>query len=955
MNERVTARPRILFLTGVAIATAALVVAAPVAAQDKPTVPAADYGKWETAGTAAFTSDGAWIAYPIRRVDETRELRLRAVADGATDQVFEWGERPRFSDDNRWLAWRIGISTAETERLRATGEPVRLAVGLVAVGDETPRTFAAVSDWAFDSSGRFLALLGYAPEEPAGKGSDLRIVDLDTDRTMTFGNVSGYAWSDTASRLALTIATGADEGNGVQLYDATSGVVQPLDSSGAAYLGLAWRDDAADLAVYRSAGAASTEATGHDVLAWRSLDTGVGTPTVLEASAGALPSGLEVVQHRTLEWADDGTRIAVGLRPVDAAEEEPADHAADTSEAMAEDDPASAESGDAGAEPDADEEEPELPEMQIWHTSDVRLYPAQKVSERRDAQRTLLAVWHLDGGNVVQIGTDLMERAELLAGWEYGVERRSAPYAWGTMFGRPYHDIWTVDANTGDRELTHERVRYSYSSAGGDYLATFDGEDYWSYRLADGARVNLTADLDVEFHNAAWDTPTDLLPPFGVGGWSEGDAAVFLYDEFDVWQVGPGGAGATRLSAGRADATVHRLARTDPEAGFFSNDPFNRAAPIFMTLRNERTEQRGYARLDPDADEVQRLMLEDRSYSRLREVGTEGLFAFIKQSRTDSPDYFVGDASLVGARQVTSTNPFQDDYAWTRSELVDFDSETGHPLQAALLYPANYDPSQTYPMIVYTYEILAPSIHSYQVPSERSYYNFTAWTQQGYFVLLPDIVYTWREPGASAIASVRAAVATIVERGVVDADRVGLIGHSWGGWQAAYLPTRVDTFAASVAGAPLTDFVSFMGQLHWNQGAAELSHWETGQARMEVPYWEDPEAHHRSSPIHKVQDMETPLLMAFGNEDGVVDWDQGTEFYNFARRAGKQMVLLVYEGEDHGFRNEANQKDYHRRILEWFGHYLKGDPAPAWITDGVQLDNLEAEKRRVATGKGVER
>ena len=117
---------------------------------------------------------------------------------------------------------------------------------------------------------------------------------------------------------------------------------------------------------------------------------------------------------------------------------------------------------------------------------------------------------------------------------------------------------------------------------------------------------------------------------------------------------------------------------------------------------------------------------------------------------------------------------------------------------------------------------------------------------------------------------------------------------------------------------------------------------------MEVPFWEDPEAHRRSSPIHEVQNMETPLLMAHGNEDGVVDWDQATEFYNFARRAGKEMVLLVYEGEDHGFRIEANQKDYHRRILEWFGHYLKGEPAAAWITEGIALEDLEDEKTRVA-------
>jgi dipeptidyl aminopeptidase/acylaminoacyl peptidase len=250
-------------------------------------------------------------------------------------------------------------------------------------------------------------------------------------------------------------------------------------------------------------------------------------------------------------------------------------------------------------------------------------------------------------------------------------------------------------------------------------------------------------------------------------------------------------------------------------------------------------------------------------------------------------------------------------------------------------------------MIVYAYEMLSQGAHQFQPPSERSYYNFTAWTQQGYFVLMPDIVFRKRDPGVSLLETLRPAVKSVVDRGLVDARRVGFVGHSWGGYHATYVATHSDLFAASVAGAPLTDFVSFMGQIHWTPGSAETDHWETGQARMEVPYWEDPEAHHRNSPIHNVHNMKTPLLMAFGNEDGTVDWDQGTEFYNFARRAGKQMVLLVYEGESHSFQKKPNQIDYHRRILEWFGHYLKGEPAPAWITKGVPVDEMEREKRRV--------
>jgi dipeptidyl aminopeptidase/acylaminoacyl peptidase len=345
-------------------------------------------------------------------------------------------------------------------------------------------------------------------------------------------------------------------------------------------------------------------------------------------------------------------------------------------------------------------------------------------------------------------------------------------------------------------------------------------------------------------------------------------------------------------------------------------------------------------------------VLRDAYLSGLTKADSAATYFYREQAFDDPPDYFVAGADLAGARQVTDINPFIDEYAWGRSELVDFTSESGVPLQAALYYPAGYVEGTRVPMIVYTYEELSSGIHFFGTPRERDYYDFTTWTQNGYAVLQPDIVYRARDPGISALESVRAAVARVVEMGVADPEAVGLIGHSWGGYQATFIPTRTDIFAASVAGAPLTDFVSFMGAIHWNPGIAELDHWETGQARMEVPFWEDPDAHHRNSPIHRVQDLETPILMAFGDADGVVDWDQGTEFYNFARRAGKQMVLLVYEGEDHGFSGEANQIDYPRRILEWFGHYLKGEPAPKWITEGVGLAGLEEEQERLARKLG---
>ena len=984
-----------------AVALTLALVAAPVGllglpgqatGQQKPTVPVKDYGKWESlSGRPALSPDGRWLAYRLVRVNEESELRVKSLApegvDAATsdvdaERVFVWGTGPVFSADSRWLVWSAGVSEEERERLAEEDETVRLGAGLLELSGGEERSFDEVADFGFDESGRFLALHGYAPEEPEepegpeGKGADLRLVDLETGAETTFGNVAEYAWSETGSLLALAVATGSDQGNGVQLYDARSSRLQGHDSSSSTYRQLSWREvddeqregsatggrSSADLALLRTVEPASKDGTAHHVLVWRGLDSDGSRPVVLDPAAVAgVAADLEVVRHAQPQWSDDGRRVGIGLRPADTEEERA--EAEDVEAEVEEDGNPPPPDPDAGGEDEQgntdgaeeEEEEVELPDLQIWHTADVRLFPEQSAAEQRDAQRTLLAVWHLDEDRVVQIGSDFMERAELIEGGRYAIEQVEVPYPWGRMFGRRYHDVWVVDVATGVRRLALERVRYSWPSAGGRYLLHFDCEDYWSYDVDSAELTNITADLSADFADLDHDVPTDLLPPHGIGGWVVDDAAVLLYDHHDVWMVSPTGTAAVRLTDGADEAVVHRVVDLDPD-----EEPIDPSQPLYLSLHGEWSEQRGYARTIPGqlgatrGQTVERLILVDKMVGGLRVADDADVFIYRAEAHDDSPDYFVAGPDLLAPRQVTQTNRFQDDYAWSRSALVEFESETGRRLQAALLYPANHDPSRRYPMIVYTYEILSSGVHRYGPPSERDYYSFTAWTQHGYFVLLPDIVYRARDPGVSALEAVRPAVARTVDMGLVDADRVGLIGHSWGGYQATYLPTRTDIFAASVAGAPLTDFVSFMGAIHWNRGIAEVDHWETGQARMEVPFWEDPEAHRRNSPIHEVHRLETPLLMAFGDNDGVVDWDQGTEFYNFARRAGKQMVLLVYEGEDHGFRDEPNQVDYHRRILEWFGHYLKDEPAPRWITEGIPIDELEDEQRRVAQAGGKE-
>jgi dipeptidyl aminopeptidase/acylaminoacyl peptidase len=903
-----------------AIVTAWLAAGTPSRAQERPRLSEEDYGQWESLGATQLSPDGAWLSVEIRRVSEENELRFRAL-EAESEHVVPFGSQAVFSADGRWAAYRIGLSPDEQEN-----EDAREDVGLLDLRAVTDTTFEDVASFAFSEDGRFLALFR-RPREGDG-GGDLLIRELAAGTDMALGNVDAYDWSPTGHLMAVIIETASGSGNGVQLYDAGEGTLRSLDRSEGDYRMLTWREDDDDLAVLRSRVDEGFEEDTHVILHWRDVGRTPGPARVFDpGEAEAFPEGMRVAEHRRPRWSEDGGSLFFGIRPRERSTSVP---------------------DSAGTEEESAEDDAEVSDVQVWHARDTRIIPMQRAQERRDLERTLLSVWHVDEDRFLQLGTDLMASTAIVPGGRHVTEADDSPYAGDVMFGRVWQDVTVIDVGTGERTPILDRVRYlAGGSPQGRYVLYFRGEDWWAYDIEVGVHNNLTGELDGTFADREYDYPVEQLPPVGFSpaGWVDGDDAVLLRDRFDTWAVSPRGEGGRRLTGGQADNLRHTPVVLDRDQEWFDS-----REPVYFQLFGERTKQSGFARASLREDgsafatrgDVERLVLEDAGLARLARAKDAEVYAWVAQRFDDSPDVFVAGPDLSGGRQVTATNPFQDQYAWGRAEVVDFTSRTGVDLQATLLYPAGYEAGRRYPMIVYTYERLSDGLHRYIVPTERSYYNFQVWTQRGYFVLQPDIVYRPREPGVSAVDAVVPAVQRIVNLGMVDPDRVGLVGHSWGGYQATYIPTRTDIFAASVAGAPLTNFLSMMGAVHWRPGLPETGHWETGQARMDVPYWEDFEAHVRNSPAAHIEDLSTPMLMMFGDEDGTVDFRQGVEFYNYARRAGKEFVLLVYPGADHGLRREENQIDYHRRILEWFGHYLQDEPAPEWMSDGLSW--LEQKK-----------
>jgi dipeptidyl aminopeptidase/acylaminoacyl peptidase len=895
-----------------AAATLLFVSVTTAAAQQKPTLTPADYAKWESLGGGTLSPDGRWLTVGISRVEMDNELQIHDLRTGEK-RIVANATNASFSSDSRWLAYSIGFGQAERERIERARQPLQSKVAIVDLRTGAEQVVENIASFSFSGDAAFIALRGYAPRgERRARGVDVMVRDLGRGVDTYFGNIAEHSWQDQGSLLALVVDAENRAGNGVQLFEPRTGSLRTLDSDTVAYGGLTWRRDSDDLALRKERRDSTRADETHIIMAWTGLAGRSPQMRVFDPTTRVdFPADTRIVSYRSLDWSDDGRTLFFGLRDWELKPASPA--------------------RSAGANGNAGGTNDDKPNVEIWHARDVDIIPEQRVRANQNQRRNALAAWHLQGDRLVELTRDQAENVSLSRNSRVAVVLDGQPYDTERMFGPARSDVYVVDVATGQRTQVQQRVQWQYgASPGGRYTVYHKDGDFWVYDISRGTHTNVTRDVPTSFVNLENDHTITDKPPYGFGGWTPDDGSMLLFDRYDIWQLRPDGSRATRLTNGAADQVRYRLVRLD-----FDDPTVDLTKPNYLFLYGERSKQYGYGRLHRGT--VEHLVLEDRNIGRLARARDADVFAFVKQSFHESPNYFAGGPGLRDARRVTDTNAFQADYAWSpRSELIDFTNDRGEPLQAALHYPANYQPGRQYPMIVYYYEITSNTIHSYNTPSERAGYSPTVWTQEGYFVLRPDITYRDRNPGISAAESVIPAVDAVIARGAVDPRRVGITGHSWGGYQTTFLATVSDRFAAAVAGAPLTEMYSMYLSIYWNTGGTDARIFEISQGRMEVPPWQDPDSYLANSPVHQIENMTTPLLVAFGDKDGAVDWQQGIVMYNAARRAGKDFVLLVYPGENHSLARKPNQIDYHRRSLEWFGHYLKGEPAPAWMTEGVR-------------------
>jgi len=328
---------------------------------------------------------------------------------------------------------------------------------------------------------------------------------------------------------------------------------------------------------------------------------------------------------------------------------------------------------------------------------------------------------------------------------------------------------------------------------------------------------------------------------------------------------------------------------------------------------------------------------EERSFGSLQKAVNADRVVFTSQTFVDFPDFYTSTTSFANRKKITNANPQQKNYAWGKRVLVDYTNSKGQKLQGTLTLPAGYESGKKYPTIIFFYEKMSQVHNQYSMPVYDDRPHMSLYASNGYLIFQPDNVYEEGRPGTSALDCITSAAKKLIELGYSDPQRIALQGHSWGGYQTSFILTQTDMFRCIVTGAPPTNLESFYNNIYGSTGTNHHGIMETGQVRMgrNATPWAAREAYQRESPMFHAPNIKTPFMILHGTADGAVDWSQGLEFYNAARRLGKEVILVSYPNEGHHLANEANQKDFLLRMQQYFDYYLKDAPAPEWMKQGV--------------------
>ncbi len=891
------------------------------------------YQEWFKITSPKISNNGEWVVYELGREDGDGSVKMYQTKSGNTITINR-GIQSRISDDSRFVSCLITAPVDSIKALkRKKVKEKDFPNDTLLIYDLQKNSLTRIPDVkSFEFPKKWNNWLAYqmeiSKEEPQidssrtttdtlaifknkketkDTGTKLVIHHLPSGEETVYPFVKNYKLSEEGGKIIFT-STGdeADFAEGVYQYDCNRKKLTEVFIHKGKY-----KKMALDKSGNQMAFIADLDTTKNQVRPFQLFYyDGSSKEAGLVAAQGDpfLPDNWNVSEHYQPNFSEDGRRLFLGIAPPPILQ-------------------------------DTNLLEEEIVQVEVWSYTDNRLHTEQKVKLEEDKKKSHLVSWDTRSGQFTQIGKP--EITNIRVGNEgkskYALGFNSEPYLSAVSWeGFPsYKDIFLVNMKNGISKKIGTKMRCSPSlSPAGNYAYWYSYPDtaWYAYSVQNSQLKKITNNHQVPFYNERHDTPS-LPGSYGIAGWAEDDAFVFIYDRYDIWKVDPSGKkAAKRLTNGRKSKLKYRYIKLDPEERHI---PKKKA--LLLHTFNETTKASGYSTLDQKSNKIKKQVMEDKQFSRrpLKARDSKQM-VFTKENFATFPDlwYFVGNSKK--AKRISNANPQQSEYGWGSIELITWTGPNGEAHTGMLAKPAGFNASKKYPMIVNFYERSSDGLHRHRAPyPHRSTIDYSFYTNRGYLIFNPDVPYRDGHPGQSAYDAVVSGTENLIKKGFVDKDRIGLQGHSWGGYQVAHIITRTNMFKCVESGAPVVNMFSAYGGIRWGSGLSRMFQYEHTQSRIGATIWEKPELYRENSPLFFLDKVETPVLILHNDMDGAVPWYQGIEFFVGLRRLGKPAWLLNYNKEPHWPLKRQNRLDFNRRMQQFFDHYLKDGAKPSWMERGV--------------------
>ncbi|MCH8525451.1 MAG: prolyl oligopeptidase family serine peptidase, partial [Balneolales bacterium] len=880
-----------------------------------------------------ISDDASWIGYSVWPERGDGEARFEPLSGRSNPVHIERGEHPQFSRDARFGAVIVQPPFIEAENAPQNDRP-RQGAALVRLQDGSLTEFEQVQRFQFSPNNRWLILHHHRPKllDQAARtnsniGSPVTLVELASGEQKRIDFVSESAIDSTGRFLIVAISDTTTVNNALMMVDLSTSEATSTTISAAmlAHFGNITWDDTRLRIAYTAAlldTARSYSPGDAHIVQWSAPArnrAAAGPDTLLSPSQ--VPADFRLRSRNSLTWTRDGQRLFYGLMSAEMV-------ALDETEALK--DSVTAENLYdintilRGVSSD------------VWHVDDPLIKTNEKQTWNRRKNHLYDGVIHLGDRTVTQLATLDIPNVARTHNPRVVIGQSDLPYQKLITWDGRYSDYYLIDMQTGEATQIREMARFGGQlSPSGAYYAFFNNEHWYLMNTESRDVRPLTYDLPVTFADEENDRPQPS-GSYGIAGWVGNDEAVLIHDKFDIWQFDTRTGSGRNLTNGRAD---HRIFRIRDLAE--NRITYARNEQLLLEIYNDRTKNYGFYSGQVGRPGVTQLLEDDARFRFIAKAANSDQILYTRERYDSYPNLWIANDSRF--RRTLKVTTLHDDlhqrWKWGSAELISWLDLDGRETQGVVFYPGDYEEGKRYPVMVYYYERFSQRLHDFNHPVTNHRPNTAQYTSDGYIVFYPDVWFDVPLPGYSATKSLVPGVQKLIQMGVADPAAIGLHGHSWSGYLTAHVITQTNIFAAAVAGAPVSNMTSAYSGIRWGTGLARQFQYEQAQSRLAVSMYENFMPYIENSPVFYADRINTPLLIQFGDKDDAVPWEQGIELYLAMRRLGKESVFLQYHGEPHHLRQFANRLDYAIKMKEYFDHYLKGAPAPAWITEGVPYRN----------------